>query len=43
MLFRSTIHEDNASEYLIDHVHLNVEGRKKVAQRFVDALYQFND
>ncbi len=38
-----TIHEDNASEYLIDHVHLNVEGRKKVAQRFVDALYQFND
>ena len=38
-----TIHEDNASEYLIDHIHLNVEGRKKVAERFVDALYHFND
>ena len=38
-----TIHEDNASEYLIDHIHLNVAGRKKVAERFVDALYRFND
>ncbi len=38
-----TIHEDNASQYLIDHIHLNVEGRKKVAERFVKALYYFND
>lgn len=38
-----TIHEDNASEYLIDHIHLNVEGRKKVAERFVSALYHYND
>lgn len=36
-----TITEDNASEYLTDHLHLNVEGRKKVAQRFVDALNHF--
>lgn len=38
-----TIHEDNASEYLIDHIHLNVEGRRKVAERFVKALYHFSD
>lgn len=36
-----TITEDNAEDYLIDHLHLNVEGRKKVAQRFVDALNYF--
>lgn len=33
-----TITEDNAAEYLIDNIHLNVEGRRKVAQRFVYAL-----
>jgi len=38
-----TINEDNAPEYLIDNIHLNVEGRKKVAERFVKALYYFND
>lgn len=37
-----TINEDNAPEYLIDNVHLNVEGRKLVADRFVDALYYFD-
>lgn len=37
-----TITEDNASEYLVDHLHLNVEGRKKVAERFVDALTYFD-
>lgn len=36
-----TIHEDNAADYLTDHLHLNLEGRKKVARRFVDALYYF--
>ena len=40
---RSTIHEDNAREYLSDHIHLNVEGRKKVAERFVYALNYFDD
>lgn len=38
-----TIHEDNAREYLSDHIHLNVEGRKKVAERFVYALNYFDD
>lgn len=33
-----TITQDNASEYLTDHLHLNVNGRKLVAQRFVNAL-----
>ena len=37
-----TINADNAPEYLTDHIHLNVEGRKKVAQRFVDALTYFD-
>lgn len=29
-----TITEDNAADYLIDNIHLNVEGRKLVADRF---------
>ena len=33
-----TINEDDAPKYLTDHIHLNVEGRKKVAERFVYAL-----
>lgn len=33
-----TITEDNAQDYLIDNLHLNVEGRKLVAERFMDAL-----
>ena len=33
-----TITEANAEEYLTDKLHLNAEGRKLVAQRFVDAL-----
>lgn len=37
-----TITEDNASEYLTDNLHLNLDGRKKIAQRFVDALNYFS-
>ncbi len=37
-----TITEDNAKEYLIDNRHLNVEGRKKVAERFVYALNYYS-
>lgn len=33
-----TITEDNATEYLKDNLHLNIEGRKLVAERFVYAL-----
>lgn len=38
-----TITEDNASQYLIDNLHLNTEGRKLVAERFVYALNYYND
>ncbi len=38
-----TINEDDADKYLTDHLHLNLEGRKKVAERFVYALNYFSD
>lgn len=38
-----TINEDNASEYLTDNIHLNVEGRKLVADRFIQALTYFDN
>jgi len=37
-----TITEDNASKYLIDHLHLNVAGRREIAKRFVYALNYYN-
>lgn len=37
-----TINEDNASEYLSDNIHLNVEGRKLMAERFIYALTYFD-
>lgn len=37
-----TITEDNAQDYLIDNIRLNTEGRKLVAQRFIDALNKYN-
>lgn len=37
-----TVTEDNASEYLTDHLHLNKEGREKVARRFIEALNYFS-
>lgn len=33
-----TINEYNAEEYLRDNIHLNLEGRKKMAERFIYAL-----
>ncbi|MBQ7934323.1 MAG: SGNH/GDSL hydrolase family protein [Lachnospiraceae bacterium] len=38
-----TITEDNASDYLEDHLHLNLKGRQKIAERFIDALNYFNE
>ncbi len=38
-----TIHEDNASDYLIDNLHLNQAGRELVADRFIEALYYYNE
>lgn len=37
-----TITEDNAKDYLVDNLHLNVEGRKLVCNRFMDALNAYN-
>lgn len=36
-----TFNEDEAKDYLTDNLHLNVEGRKKVAERFVSALFYY--
>lgn len=37
-----TITEDNAKDYLIDNLHLNVRGRKLVTERFLDALTYYD-
>lgn len=37
-----TVNEDNADEYLTDHLHLNAAGRQKLAERFVYALEYFD-
>lgn len=37
-----TVHEDNASQYLIDNLHLNQDGRELVAERFKYALEYFD-
>ena len=36
-----TITEDNASEYLIDNLHLNSAGRSLIADRAVEALFYY--
>ncbi len=40
--FYGTIYEEIADKYLIDHLHLNVDGRRLVAQRFIDALTYYD-
>jgi lysophospholipase L1-like esterase len=35
-------HEDNATEYLKDNLHLNVKGREAIADRFVFAFNYFD-
>lgn len=37
-----TIHEDIAKDYLTDNLHLNLKGRKLVAERFVEALTYYD-
>lgn len=37
-----TITEDNARQYLTDNIHLNTEGRKRVADRFIYALNYYS-
>lgn len=36
-----TIHEDIAADYLVDNVHLNLEGRKLVVKRMKEALEKY--
>lgn len=38
-----TIHEDNAQNYLTDHLRLNAQGRQKIVERLVYALNFFRD
>ncbi len=38
-----TINETNADQYLLDHINLNVDGRKKLATRFVHALTYYDE
>lgn len=38
-----TFTEDEAADYLTDHLHLNLRGRKAVAERFVYALNYYSD
>lgn len=40
--FYGTVNELNADQYLVDNMHLNLEGRKKVAERFVYALEYYD-
>lgn len=40
--FYGTVNVNNASDYLIDNVHLNMDGRQKVAERFVYALQYYD-
>lgn len=39
----NTITEDNAKKYLSDNIHLNLDGRKKVAERFAYALNYYDE
>ena len=41
--FYGTINETNADLYLLDHINLNVEGRKKLAEHFVYALQYYDE
>lgn len=38
-----TVTEDNAKHYLKDNVHLNLKGRKKVAERFMEAFNRYTE
>lgn len=34
----ASVNADNADDYLVDHIHLNEDGRKLLAKRFVECL-----
>ena len=37
-----TIDESNADKYLVDNLHLTIEGRKAIAERFADVLHYYD-
>lgn len=37
-----TVNEQNADQYLLDNVHLNADGKQKLAERFVYALQYYD-
>lgn len=41
--FYGTVNELNADQYLEDHLHLNLEGRQKLAERFIYALEYYDE
>ncbi|MDR0963656.1 MAG: SGNH/GDSL hydrolase family protein [Clostridium sp.] len=41
-LLYEAFHEENATEYLKDNLHLNVDGRNAIADRFIFALNYFD-
>ncbi len=41
--FYGTVNELNATDYLKDHLHLNKNGRQKLAERFVYALEYYDE
>lgn len=40
--FYGTVNVNNAGDYLIDNLHLNMDGRQKLAERFVYALQYYD-
>ncbi len=40
--FYGTVNVNNASDYLIDNIHLNKDGKQKLAERFVYALQYYD-
>lgn len=40
--FYGTVNVNNANDYLIDNIHLNNDGKQKVAERFVYALQYYD-
>ena len=41
--FYGTVNVTNCQDYLIDNVHLNKDGKQKLAERFVYALQYYDE
>ena len=38
----NTFNENNARDYLTDNLHLNAAGRRRIAERLVEAINYYN-